>query len=99
MAKLGKVAKKTSKAVKEWEKGQKPNHEGYWICFYCDAWIEYLTGEHTLSKARNPEFRTDISKLVITCNFDNKRKGSMDAESYIRKYYPDKLYLLDLLPK
>ena len=96
---IGKVAEKTAKAVKQWEKTQKANHQGYHVCFYCGKWITYLRGEHTFSKAHNPEFRTDISKLVKTCDEDNKLKGSMNAEDFIRKYYPNKLYLIELLPK
>lgn len=78
MNKIGKVAKRTNAAVAKWKASQKPNHQGYYTCYMCGAWVDYLMAEHTKSKARHPEFRTDITKLKPTCDPCNRAKGSKD---------------------
>lgn len=94
ISRTGKVHKATQRAVNQWSKEQKPNHQGYYVCVYCEKWILYIRAEHTESKARHPELRTDKSRFFITCDEDNARKGSMSAREYIEKYYPNKLNLL-----
>jgi 5-methylcytosine-specific restriction endonuclease McrA len=79
--KIGKVAKKTQKAVNSWKKCQKPNHQGYYVCYLCGRWIDYLMAEHMNSKARRPDQRTDKDNLQPTCADCNKEKGSKNANT------------------
>lgn len=83
MNKVGRVARETSKAVARWKRTQEPNHEGYYVCYMCGRWIKYLMAEHTKSKARYPQFRTDTKKLKPTCDSCNEIKGSKDYEDII----------------
>lgn len=78
LKKMGKVGRQTANAVAKWKRTQKPNHQGYYECYICHKWIPYLMAEHTKSKARHPEFRTDGSKLKPTCDACNAEKGSKD---------------------
>lgn len=72
----GKVQTATNKAVAEWKANQKPNHEGYYQCYICGRWVDYLMAEHVKSKARSPESRTDHNNLKPVCARCNKAKGS-----------------------
>jgi 5-methylcytosine-specific restriction endonuclease McrA len=83
LQKIGKVGKKTQAAMAQWKRKQKPNHEGYFICVYCERWKTYTRAEHTDSRARHPESRTDQSKFDEACDECNERKGSMSAEEFI----------------
>ncbi len=76
--KIGKAGKRTQKAVQQWKKSQRPNHEGYYICYMCGAWVTYLVAEHVKSKARHPELRADPNNLKPTCDDCNREKGSKD---------------------
>lgn len=80
LQKIGKVARQTNAAVAKWKRTQKPNHEGYYECYICGAWITYLEAEHVKSKARNPKLRTDPTNLKPVCDPCNERKGSKDFE-------------------
>lgn len=83
MNRIGKVQKNTNAAVAKWKNTQQPNHQGYFLCYLCSRWVTYLVAEHTLSKARHPEFRTDTSKLRPVCNECNAKKGSKDVDNSI----------------
>jgi hypothetical protein len=76
--KVGKVTKKTNAAVSQWKRKQKPNHQGYWICYICGKWIDYLEAEHAQSKVRHPELRADQNNLKPVCSDCNEKKGSKD---------------------
>lgn len=78
IAKIGKQGKKTAAAVAKWKKTQKPNHEGYFICYMCGRWVDNLIAEHVKSKARHPELRTEHDNLKPTCDDCNRKKGSND---------------------
>lgn len=78
IAKIGKQGRKTAAAVAKWKKTQKPNHEGYYVCYMCGKWVEYLEAEHVKSKARHPELRTDPSNFKPTCDECNNKKRSND---------------------
>lgn len=73
---IGKVQTSTSKAVDKWKDKQQPNYEGYFQCYICGKWIDYLMAEHVKSKARSPESRTDPDNFKPTCSSCNKAKGS-----------------------
>lgn len=77
---IGKVGKATMAATAQWRKDNPPNHQGYYICYICGKWItpEELNVEHTKSKARHPELRTDQSKFKPCCSDCNEKKGSHD---------------------
>lgn len=79
MNKIGRVGKETAKAVAKWKRTQEPTHEGYYECYMCGAWVEYLEAEHVKSKARNPGSRTDQKNLKPTCDDCNEKKGSNDG--------------------
>ncbi len=83
--KLGTQGKKTRNAVAKWKRTQSSNHEGYFICFYCGKWIQYLEAEHKLSKTRHPGKRTDPNNLVPTCDDCNREKASNDY-GFIRSW-------------
>lgn len=76
MRRQGKQGKRTASAVAKWKRTQKPNHQGYYICYICQKWVTYLMAEHVKSKARSPESRTDLSNLRPVCAECNKEKGS-----------------------
>jgi 5-methylcytosine-specific restriction endonuclease McrA len=78
MKKIGRVGKETAKAVAKWKRTLQPNHQGYFVCYMCGAWVQYMTAEHTKSKARHPELRTDVKKLKLACDPCNEKKGSKD---------------------
>lgn len=78
--KIGRVGKETAKAVAKWKRTQQPNHQGYYECYICHKWIPYLMAEHTKSRARHPEFRTDTTKMKPVCDECNAKKGSKDYE-------------------
>lgn len=80
---IGRVQKATNIAVAEWKATQEPNHEGYYICYLCGKWINYLVAEHTQSKVRHPESRTDKTLLRPVCNPCNERKGSKDVDNFV----------------
>jgi 5-methylcytosine-specific restriction endonuclease McrA len=73
---VGKAGKRTAAAVAKWKRTQKPNHEGYFICYVCGKWIEYLEAEHVKSKARRPDLRTAADNLRPVCSNCNEAKGS-----------------------
>lgn len=79
-AKIGRVGKKTNAAVAKWSRGQKPNHQGYYICYMCGAWITYLRAEHVKSKVRRPDLRAEPSNFKPTCDPCNEKKRSKDLE-------------------
>lgn len=78
IAKVGKQGKKTNAAVAKWKKTQKPNHEGYFVCYICKKWITNLTAEHMLSKARHPDQRTNPENFAPVCDDCNREKASKD---------------------
>lgn len=80
MNKIGKVQKRTQIAVAKWKRTQEPNHQGYYTCYMCGKWIDYLEAEHVKSKARNPELRTDLNNLKPTCSSCNSKKGSKNEQ-------------------
>jgi 5-methylcytosine-specific restriction endonuclease McrA len=77
---VGKVGKKTAAAVAKWKRTQERNHEGYYECYMCGAWVTYLEAEHVKGKARHPELRTDPENLKPTCSDCNEKKRSKDLE-------------------
>lgn len=79
MNKIGKQGKRTAKAVAEWKKTIKPNHQGYYECYMCLRMMDYLEAEHVKSKARHPELRTDPNNLKPTCSECNEAKGSKNG--------------------
>jgi len=79
MNRVGKVAKKTNKAVANWKKTIEPNHQGYYECYMCLKWIDYLEAEHVNSKVRRPDQRTDPNNLKPTCSECNAKKGSKNG--------------------
>lgn len=87
MRKIGKYGKINAQVSREFRKNNPPNHEGYHVCFYCGKWIEpeAMAPEHTNSKARHAEDRTDQSKLVKACSICNEQKGSLSADEFIAK--------------
>lgn len=80
IATVGKQGKKTASAVAKWKKSQKPNDQGYYVCYICGIWIDYLRAEHKLSKARHPDKRTDPTNLAPVCDPCNDKKRSKDFE-------------------
>lgn len=80
---LGKQGRRTVKAVAQWKKTQKPNDQGYHVCYLCGKWITYLEAEHKLSKARHPDQRTNLDNLAPTCSECNNNKRSRDYEESI----------------
>lgn len=78
MNKVGKVQKRTQSAVAKWKRTQAPTHEGYYKCYICGKYIDYLMAEHVKSKARNPDKLTDLTNLKPVCANCNERKGSKD---------------------
>lgn len=85
MNKKGKVTIETEAFVDKWKRTQKPNHEGYYICYISGQWVEYLMAEHPYSKTRHPEFRTDQILEPVHADI-NKLKGSLDIHDFLRKY-------------
>lgn len=83
MNKIGKVQKQTAAAVAKWKKNTPPNHQGYWVCYICGRWIDYLEAEHTKSKARHPELRTNAEYFRPVCDPCNSEKGSKDVDNSI----------------
>jgi len=78
--KVGNQGKKTAQAVAKWKKTQKPNAEGYYVCYLCGKWVTYLMAEHMQSKARHPERRTDLTNLAPCCAECNEQKRSKNYE-------------------
>jgi len=76
--KIGKHAKAVNAAVAKWKKDQKPNDQGYYQCYMCGRWIDYLMAEHVKSKVRHRKLATDPNNLKPTCAECNKKKGSHD---------------------
>jgi 5-methylcytosine-specific restriction endonuclease McrA len=83
MNKIGRVGKETAKAVAKWKKSQKPNHEGYFICYMCKKWVPYLQAEHVKGRARHPGKRTAMDNLMATCSDCNAKKGSKEYEEVL----------------
>ncbi len=90
MKRIGKVQQATIDYVAEWKLRQKPNHEGYYICYIGADWIKYLVAEHPYSKTRHPDKRTN-QKLEPVCNVHNELKGSLDIADFLEKYPQFKL--------
>lgn len=78
LKRVGKQGRKTAKAVAEWKRKTPPNHQGYWVCYICEKWVDYLMAEHVEGKARHPSMRTDHDNLKPTCAECNEQKGSKD---------------------
>ena len=76
LKKIGSVGKATEKAVSKWKRQQQPNHQGYFVCYMCGQWTEYLTAEHVKSKVRRPDLRTNPENFKPTCNPCNDKKRS-----------------------
>lgn len=83
IAKVGKQGKKTASAVEKWKRKQKPNDQGYYVCYICGKWVTYLRAEHMKSKARHPELRTVESNFAPVCDPCNDAKRSKDYEEMI----------------
>jgi hypothetical protein len=88
MKPVGKVGKATMQSNKEFL-DSKRDDELY--CFYCvyigAGWLmprKYARAEHYYSRARHPELRLDNSKKVISCDYHNKDKGSLDGDEYLK---------------
>lgn len=79
MNSLGKQGRKTANAVARWKRKQKPNHQGYYVCYLCNTWVTYLMAEHVKSKARHPELREVEDNFKPVCAPCNKDKASKDA--------------------
>lgn len=92
MNKTGRISKLNAKVGRQFKKENPPNHEGYYECYYCKRWVppELMNPEHTDSKARHPEERTNQKKLVIACTPCNEAKGSLSAEEYIERLKKEK---------
>lgn len=73
---IGNQGKRTARAVAKWKRLQKPNHQGYYQCYICGRWVDYLMAEHVKSKAQHPESRTDPSNFQPVCADCNRKKGS-----------------------
>ena len=85
---IGKQGKRTATVVAKWKKTQKPNDQGYYICYLCGKWITYLEAEHKLSKARHPDKRTDPTNFAPVCSQCNEEKRSKDyiaLPKYLKK--------------
>lgn len=78
ITKVGKQGKNTAAAVEKWKRTQKPNDQGYYICYICGKWITYLRAEHKLSKARHPSERTNPHNFAPVCDECNDEKRSKD---------------------
>lgn len=75
------MQRQTANAVAKWKKTQKPNHQGYYTCYLCGRQVAYLMAEHTKSKVRHPNLRTDPNNLKPVCADCNERKGSKDVDN------------------
>lgn len=80
MRQIGKQGQKTIDAVAVWKAKTPPNHQGYWVCYICGIWVDYLMAEHVKSKARHPELRTKESNFRPVCADCNRKKGSKDFD-------------------
>lgn len=78
IARIGKKGKEINAAVAEWKKTIKPNHQGYYECYICGKYVDYLVAEHVKSKVRHPELRSDSNNFRPVCNECNQIKGSKD---------------------
>lgn len=87
MNKVGRIGKLNAKVSRQHRKANPPNHEGYFICRYCGKWAlpGEINGEHTDSKARRPEERMNLDKMVDACPQCNALKGSLSEEEYLTK--------------
>ena len=78
---IGKVGKKTMQATKQWRNENKPNHQGFYECYLCGRWItaDEMQVEHTKSRARHPDLRTEKTLFKQSCYSCNESKGSNDS--------------------
>ena len=75
---IGKVTKKWLKTRTLWLKNNPPNHQGYYICYICNKWIDKaeITIDHIIPRSKAPELRFDPSNLMACCYNCNNNKGS-----------------------
>jgi len=83
--KKGRVGKETDSAVAKWKRTQKPNHQGYYICYISGCPLDYLMAEHPYSKTRHPGLRATQKFEPVSAEM-NELKGSMDIEDFLEKY-------------
>ncbi len=82
-----KTRQKRQQTTREWDKANPPDHTGRWECYLkiapnCHGTVtkETLNREHTLSKARHPEAKYDITKIKPACPPCNALKGSQEVK-------------------
>lgn len=85
MRRVGKQGQKTAQYVEKWKRTQKPNHQGYFVCYISGQWIPYLMAEHPYSKTRHPDLRTNQTLEPVSAEI-NKLKGSLDIQDFLEKY-------------
>lgn len=78
IAAKGKHTKAVDAAVAKWKRLQKPNDQGYYVCYICGKWVDYLMAEHVKSKVRHRNLATDENNLKPVCAECNEAKGSKD---------------------
>lgn len=95
MKKVGRVGRATMQSNKEFLDSFSDD-ELY--CFYCKhVGVHQLlerpraNAEHYYSRARHPELRLDNGKKVISCDYHNKDKGSLDGDEYLKKLDKERL--------
>lgn len=77
--------------TKQWHQENPPDKDGYWYCYIpkhplCPKRLtsETLVLEHDQSKARRKDLQFIVTNIHPACSFDNKAKGSLSAEEYMR---------------
>jgi len=61
-----------------WLKENPPNHQGYYICYLCDKWVDSseITLDHIIPRSIDRSLIHDFSNLKPCCYKCNAEKGS-----------------------
>lgn len=88
MKKIGRVGRATMQSNKEFLDSI-PDEELY--CYYCAytgvhilLMRSHANAEHYYSRARHPELRNRNDLKVVSCDFHNADKGSLDGDDYLK---------------
>lgn len=72
------------KTRKRWLQKNPPNHQNYYVCHYCNKWVDasIITLDHIKSRSNRPDLRYDLNNLVPACYSCNMAKGSQKYEKF-----------------
>lgn len=78
----GKYSMRWMATKRAWHKANRPNHQGYYVCYICQKHIAEaeVTLDHIKSRSRYPELRFELTNLAPCCSGCNTLKGSKELE-------------------